>query len=54
VQKAPDYERIQHTLRAGRDFLKSDELWVQKYLELADKVLKSEIQHSAPKQAFSA
>jgi len=42
VQKAPDYERIRHTLRLAQDPLNSDDLWVQKYLELGDKALKSE------------
>jgi hypothetical protein len=42
MQKAPDYERIRHTLRLAQDPLNSDELWVKRYLELADKVLRSE------------
>jgi hypothetical protein len=42
MQKAPDYERIQHMLRAAQNSLTSEELWVQKYLELGDKALKPE------------
>jgi len=41
VQKAPDYERIQQTLRSWEECLNGDEeVWVQKYLDLADKLLK--------------
>jgi hypothetical protein len=56
VQKAPDYDRIRHTLRLAQDPLNSDDLWVQKYLELGDKALKFQhaavsMQHSAPKRS---
>ncbi|HLQ51137.1 MAG TPA: hypothetical protein VK129_06530 [Terriglobales bacterium] len=41
MQKAPDYERIQQTLRSGEECLNGDEeVWVQKYLDLADRLLK--------------
>jgi hypothetical protein len=43
MQKAPDYDRIQHMLRATEErFSSHDEVWIQNYLDLGDKALGSQ------------
>jgi len=39
MYKAPDYERIRQRLYSMRESAGDDELWVQQYLELSDKML---------------
>jgi hypothetical protein len=39
MYKAPDYERIRQRLSTTRESASDDELWVQQYLELSDKML---------------
>jgi len=37
MKKAPDYERISHTLlRTEESLLTEEEAWIQRYLDLAD------------------
>jgi len=39
MYKAPDYERIRQRLYPMQESASDDELWVQQYLKLSDKML---------------
>ena len=41
MYKAPDYERIRQRLYSMQGSANDDELWVQQYLKLSDKMLNS-------------